>query len=126
MDGSQQTFLEELFSRLDTCTIIEADPELRHPKPVTVWDRPSAGLLVIPSYVMWSTHWREGMPSRDLDRLQRWAHVNIMKFSKTKCKFLHLDQKNSKLKYRLGRELIEGSPEKDFGVLVDERLDMIQ
>ncbi|GAB0202997.1 mitochondrial enolase superfamily member 1 [Grus japonensis] len=49
---------------------------------------------------------------RDLDRLERWACANSMKFNKAKCKVLHVGQGDSKHDYRLGREWIQSSSER--------------
>ena len=50
-----------------------------------------------------------------------------MRFNKSKCKVMHLDQDNSHYQYKLGYERTEHSPaKKNLGVLVDGKQDMSQ
>ncbi|GAB0185831.1 cAMP-dependent protein kinase inhibitor alpha [Grus japonensis] len=62
---------------------------------------------------------------RDLDRPERWARANHMKFNKAKCKVLHVGRCNPKHNYRLDGERIQSSPEeKDLIMLIDKKLNM--
>ena len=56
---------------------------------------------------------------RDLDRLEKWADRNVMKFNKQKCKILHLRRDNSVHQYMLKAIQLESSlAEKDLKVSV--------
>ncbi|GAB0175971.1 mitochondrial enolase superfamily member 1 [Grus japonensis] len=64
---------------------------------------------------------------RDLERLEKWANRNLMKFNKEKCKVLHLGRKKPRHVYMLRATKLGSSlAEKELGVLVDTKFDVNQ
>jgi len=62
---------------------------------------------------------------RDLERPERWAQMNRMRFNTAKCKDLYLGRRNPRHPHSLEGAALESSPaEKDLGVLIDEELNM--
>jgi len=64
---------------------------------------------------------------QDMNKLERWAESNLMRFNKGKCRILNLCKNNPTHQYRLGADLLESSfVERDLGDLVEDRLTMSQ
>lgn len=57
---------------------------------------------------------------RDLNRLERWANKNFMKFNTDKCRVLHFGWNNPRHHYMLRSTQLEGRfAEKDLGILAE-------
>lgn len=64
---------------------------------------------------------------KELDRLEKLANRNLVKFSEEKCEVLHLGKNSPRQLYILRTTQLESSSaEKDLRVLADTRLNMRQ
>jgi len=63
---------------------------------------------------------------RDLDRLEEWAHENLMKFNKAKCKMLHLDGGNTDMRTDWEKKEVIESIETYSGAVMNKKLDTSQ
>lgn len=62
-----------------------------------------------------------GVIQRDLDGLEKWVHMNLMKFNKFKCKVLPLGQDSLRDWERKGLSI---HVDKDISAWMDEKFDM--
>ena len=58
---------------------------------------------------------------RDLDGIDKWAHVDLMRFSKAKCEVLHLGLGHPGVCTAVGEELCYGEKLRELGVFSLEK-----
>ena len=62
---------------------------------------------------------------RDLDKVDRWAEANCMRFNKAKCQVLHFGHSNPMQRYKPGEEWPESClVDKNLRVFVNSQLSM--
>jgi len=121
---------KQLFSSLQTVTSVVAQGLILGPMPFHIFvsdlgDRTKCTLMkfVDDTKLSGEVDTSEGRATlqEDLDRLEERATKNIMKFSKDKCKVLHLGKHNPRVQHKLGSTQLESSSaERDLEVLVDK------
>uniref|UniRef100_A0A803TGG2 Alpha-1,4 glucan phosphorylase n=1 Tax=Anolis carolinensis TaxID=28377 RepID=A0A803TGG2_ANOCA len=92
------------------------------------WEKVGKTLYLLLAYYYRNTPEDRSRIQTDLDRLERWAETNTMKFNRDKCKILHFGRKNGNQRYRMGDDawLDSSVCEKDLGVLVGRKMNMSQ